>query len=120
MPPVLDARWTPHLPWFGSGRWSGASGPTGPTDELGGKAIGNYFSRGFKGPEHGEPSLVVGGWHAADVMTLSLVQNDEYTGQWATGHYGAWIIGSESREPWRVEARDRLGRLIGVVTSSFR
>ena len=110
--------WVQRLPWYGSFAWYGPKGPPGSTDGLDGKAISKAFTAGHKGSESGEPALVVGGWHSAEVATISLVQDDEYTGQRATGHYGAWIIGSESDEPWKVEARDRRGRLVGVVSSS--
>jgi hypothetical protein len=110
--------WTRHLPWYGTRMWFGAEGPPGSADGLEGKAIRRAFSSSGGEPSESAPALVVGGWHSGEVATITLVQGEESTGQFATGHFGAWVVHSENPEAWKVEARDRLGRLIGAVDAS--
>ena len=96
--------WKQRLPWYGSFAWYGPKGPLGSTDGLDGEAISKAFTAGHKGSESGEPALVVGGWHSADVATISLVQDDEYTGQRqpATTGPGSSVARVTNHGRWRL------------------
>ena len=61
------------------------------------------------------PAVILTGWHSMKVRAMTFVQPSGSQPFTANGHYGAWVIGSDSAEPWRIEARDDMGHLIGSI-----
>jgi hypothetical protein len=106
--------WTARQGWHGSGRWGGADESPGSADRLGGWAVSRGGWSGY-GPEPGLPAVTVWGWYSAGVAQIWLVQEGGTERGAATGHFGGWIIGSQRNEPYRVEAHDEAGNLVGFI-----
>ena len=93
----------------------------GPTVEakiksiLDGRAIATRFRMIDEDPEQDSPALILTGWHSMDVDAMTLIQPSGSQPFIANGHLGAWVVGSDSSEPWRIEARDDRGRLIKTI-----
>ena len=67
-------------------------------------------------PEQDSPALILTGWHSMDVRCNDASSNPAVRNRSsANGHLGAWVVGSDSSEPWRIEARDDRGRLIKTI-----
>lgn len=65
--------------------------------------------------EPGSPAIIVSGRHAPDVAEIWLVQGSFTRRRPADGHFGVWTICTEKFEPFRVEAHDSAGALIGFI-----
>jgi hypothetical protein len=61
------------------------------------------------------PAVILTGWHSMKVRAMTFIQSGGSQPLAANGHYGAWVIGSDSAEPWQIEARDDMGRLSGSI-----
>jgi hypothetical protein len=96
--------------------WGGPVGPPGATDGLQGRAIRKAGWVRSWDPEGGQDSHVslVWGWHSPEVTQILLLQGKRRE-IYPSGYYGAWIIGIESKDPWRIEAHDHSGRRLGFV-----
>jgi len=111
----IDESW--NLRGFtGAAHWGGPAGPPGATDGLQGKAIRKGGWVTTWDPDTGEDPHVslVWGWHSPEVAQIWLVQGDRRE-ICPSGHYGAWIIGLDSNDPWRIEAHDHSGRRLEFV-----
>jgi hypothetical protein len=76
------------------------------------KSNGSHFDSGSK---PGHPAIVIFGRHAPDVAEIRLLQGHASRSAPAIGHFGAWIICSETFAPFRIEAHDSSGNLIGFL-----
>ncbi len=105
---------------FGGPDWGGALAPPGAADGMEGAAItkGGWETRSGNHPGDGQPAIVVWGWHSPAVVQLSLVQGGRRE-VCPSGHYGAWIVGIESDETWRIEGHDQSDTLLGFVDMHF-
>ncbi len=65
--------------------------------------------------EPGRPAIIATGRHAADVAELSFNQGDNVRTRRADGHFGIWIVCSESFAPYRIEARDSSGQVVAFL-----
>jgi hypothetical protein len=61
------------------------------------------------------PAIIWSGRHAPDVAEIWLVQGTRTQRNPADGLYGVWTVCSERFEPFRVEAHDSSGRLVGYL-----
>jgi hypothetical protein len=105
--------WIPVRPWYG-GPWQGIQGPPGlpdNDDDIVLRCSGLLDST----PDEGSPALIVWGWCSAKVDQVSLVQGQAKV-IIPIGHLGSWAIGSESNEPWTIEALDGTGNRLGLVS----
>ena len=111
----IDECWSPRG-FTGTAGWGGSVGPPGAADGLQGEAIRKGGWERTWDPEGGEDPHVglVWGWHSAEVAQILLVQGDRRD-ICPTGHYGAWVVGIDSKDPWRIEAHDHSGRRLGFV-----
>jgi hypothetical protein len=111
----IDEGWSAQG-FTGIADWGGPVGPPGATDGLQGEAIRKGGWVTTLDPESGQGPHVslVWGWHSPEVTQIVLVQGSA-TRNLPSGHYGAWIIGIESKDPWRIEAHDHSGRQLGFV-----
>ena len=111
----IDEGWNPQG-FTGAAGWGGSAGPPGATDGLQGEAIrkGGWVRTWDSELGEGPHVSLVWGWHSPEVAQILLVQ-DGRREICASGHYGAWIVGIESTDPWRIEAHARSGRHLGFV-----
>jgi hypothetical protein len=66
-------------------------------------------------PTPGSPAIIWSGRHAPDVTEIWLVQGASTQKNPADGHSGVWTICTEKIEPFRVEAHDFAGPLVGYL-----
>ncbi len=104
--------WTPKLPWY-AGPGQGIQRPPGQPDDTDGSAV-TLSGRSDGTPEEGGPALIVWGWCSTKVVQLSLRQSHDSV-IIPIGHLGSWVIGSQSKDPWTIEARDGSGNRLGSV-----
>jgi hypothetical protein len=106
---LRNGEWIPDGPWIGSGE-----GIPGLPDEMEDKTV-RWAGRQTNGPDDEGPALVVWGWCSNKIARLSLVQNQDSVSI-PVGHLGSWVVGSERRDPWRVEASDDAGNTLGFIS----
>jgi hypothetical protein len=111
----IDEGWSARG-FTGTTHWGGPAGPPGAADGLDGEAIRKGGWAATWDPESAEDPHVslVWGWHSPEVAQIVLVQGGA-TRNLTSGHYGAWIIGIESKHPWRIEAHGHSGGHLGFV-----
>jgi hypothetical protein len=110
-----DDGWGPLGNLHGAPGWGGSVGPPGATDGLEGKAISKGGWETTSHLEQGQgPPAIVWGWHSPEVVQILLMQGGRRE-VCPPGHYGAWVVGIESEDPWRIEAHDQSGRQLGFV-----
>lgn len=61
------------------------------------------------------PAIISAGRHGSDVAEIWFIQGDAIERRKADGHFGTWIVCSEIFAPFRIEAHDRSGNLIGFL-----
>jgi hypothetical protein len=112
----IDEGWSPRGNFYGAPGWGGPMGPPGATDGLEGQAItkGAWETASDLERGQGQPATLVWGWHSPEVMQILLVQGERRE-TYPSGHYGTWVIGIESEDPWRIEAHDHSGGQLGFV-----
>jgi hypothetical protein len=66
-------------------------------------------------PAPGHPAIMCSGRHAPDVAEIWLVQGTTTQRSPADGHFGVWTACTEKFEPFRIEAHDSGGALIGFI-----
>jgi hypothetical protein len=66
-------------------------------------------------PKPGRLAIVMSGFHAPEVAEIWLVQGGRIDKRPASGHFGSWMICTESFARLRVEAHDAAGVLLGVA-----
>ncbi len=109
-----NTEWVPTPQWCGS-IWQGIQGPPGIPDDPEEGPVRWNGQVIDETPEEGRPVVIVWGWCSKEVVQLSFVQSEEKS-IIPIGHLGSWVIGSESGEPWTVEAYDGAGNGLGWVT----
>jgi hypothetical protein len=110
------ADWLQQLPWIAAEVWRGIAGPPKTVDGLDGRSIteGGRTRRSLS--SHGPPVTLVWGWTSSEVSRLSLFQQGRDPEQFLSGHFGTWIIGSDSENRWRVSAYDVEGTLLDTIS----
>jgi hypothetical protein len=113
-----DDGWIAGPGWTGAPGWGGPEGPLGLPDGMEGKAVrwGGRLSR--DDTDEGGPLFVIWGWCSAEVAKLVLLQGDDVIFIPINGHIRSWIIGNESNDPWRIEAHDSAGTVVGVASKT--
>lgn len=109
--------WIPTGHWMGQQGKRNIEGTSEQSDDLEHKPIG-WEGRVIKDPDEEGPGLIVWGWCSSKVAQLSLVQNQEII-RIPIGHLGRWVVGSELSDPYRVEALDGSGNIVGFVNQGF-
>lgn len=66
-------------------------------------------------PAPGQLAIVMSGRHAPEVAEIWLIQGGRTEKRPASGHFGSWTICTEVFEPFRVEAHDSEGALLGLI-----
>jgi hypothetical protein len=69
--------------------------------------------------EPGNPAIICSGRHGPDVAEIWLVQGTITQKRSADGHFGVWTICTAKFEPFRIEAHDSAGALIGFIEESL-
>ena len=67
----------------------------------------------IRGPDEEGPSLIMWGWCNSTLAQVSLVHVQDRISV-PVGHLGSWVIGSQSADPWTIEAYDSSG-LVGTI-----
>jgi hypothetical protein len=111
----IDEGWSP-LHFTGMNGWGGSVGPPGVTDGLQGEAIrkAGWLTTWDRENVQDPHVSLVWGWHSPEVTQVLLVQGGRRD-ICPSGHYGTWIVGIESKDPWRIEAHDHSGGRLGFV-----
>jgi hypothetical protein len=81
--------------------------------DYGGSAIHWTGGRHTSEPEEDEPAILISGRHAPNVAEIRFIQGEVLRQSRADGHFGFWTICSDAFEPFRIEAHDSEGALVG-------
>jgi hypothetical protein len=91
--------------------WDPSRSPQGEQD-LGGRSI-------IWGGKHQDgDGIIFWGWHSEGVTEIALVRDQLVQAKAADGHFGAWVVGSDEPEPFKIEARDVTGHVVGNIDSA--
>ncbi len=66
-------------------------------------------------PAEDEPAILVSGRHGPHVAEISFIQGDRVQKAKADGHFGLWIACTDRFEPYRIEAHDDSGAVVGFL-----
>jgi len=108
----VGGTWESHGPMSGM-EWSRDPSISPQLEQdLGGRSII------WGGKRRDGEGVIFWGWHSVAVTEIALVQDQQVQTKPADGHFGAWVAGSDEPEPFKIEARDAMGQIVGTIDSS--
>lgn len=117
-----DAGWRPDNKGFFYGELRPESpgwiDPIGSPESL---EYAEYYALNASGsmynsePDAGRAAIVVSGRHSPDVSEIWLIQEGTTQRRDADGHFGFWTICTDRYAPYRIEAHEASGRLVGYI-----
>jgi len=106
--------WAANRWWTGSG-WRDPIAEPDMSRHLGGRAIvysgGSFTDR----PSPGQLAAVVAGLVSPAVAAIALTQEGNEDRRELRSHFGAWVVCTEKWAPYRIDALDETGAVIGSI-----
>jgi hypothetical protein len=106
--------WAADRWWTGSG-WPDPIAEPDMSSHLGDRAIvtsgGSFTDR----PSPGQPAAVAVGLVSPAVAAIALTQEGNEDRRELRSHFGAWVVCTEKWAPYRIDAQDRAGAVIGSI-----